>query len=423
MGTSSTQDGRRDPGGTAGFRALRHQGFRVYFAGMLLRGTAVWMQMVSLPWAAVELGAGPAALGVIAGLQFLPTLIISPLGGVLADRYDRARILIATQMGSVIQGLGLFALSVSDSTSLPALAMFALSFGVLTAVELPVRQAYVTDLVPRSEVTSAVSLHSTAWNTTRFIGPALAGLVIATLGVAASFLLSAFAQIAVTASLLWLSRHEVHRLPAVVQTKGVLRSLLDGARFAMAEPRIRTTIVLATVGNILGIQVFQTLAPLYVNDLLGLGGGAYGVFMALWGAGAVVASYVVTIAARNRRRWMVGVALGLAAALGALSRIVWPELAFLIAFLLGFTQIALIQNAIITVQVITPDEYRGRIMGLYTTVFQGTSPIGAFVAGALGEAIGVRGAMTVAAVALSGVVMVSMTRRTWRDQRGRGREP
>ncbi len=373
---------------------------------MLFRGTAVWMQLITLPWAAVALGASPGTLGLIVGLQFLPTLVVSPVGGVIADRLDRGTVLISTQIGSFLQAGILSLLVASDSASLATLAIFALTFGILTAIELPVRQAYVAELVPREVMTSAVSLHATAWNTTRFIGPGLAGACIATLGVAVSFAASSLIAIGVTASMVYLERHRFHRAERIAPKGSVLESMIEGARFAVAEPRIRWALVFVVAGGILGIQSFQTLAPLYVSDSLGLGGGAFGAFMALWGGGAVVAAYVVTLLAHgDRRPWLIGGAGGLAVLLGSLSVIGSVGLAFGVVILLGFFQIALVQNALVTVQVAAPDAMRGRVMGLYTTLFQGTSPFGAFAAGWLAELFGVRGAMAIGAVAL-GVVVV-----------------
>ncbi|MCC6617818.1 MAG: MFS transporter [Chloroflexi bacterium] len=390
-----------------GFRALSHAGFRVYFGGMLLRGTAVWMQMVSLPWLAVELGASPAQLGLIAGFQFLPTLVISPIGGVVADRVDRGRVLTLTQLASVAQAIALAIVASSGGATIPLLAAFALSFGVMTAIELPVRQAYVAELIPRADLTSAVSLHATAWNTTRFIGPGLSGLIIATAGVEACFLASAAAAFAVTVSIIWLEHHRYHRVERTPTNAGIIESLVEGARFAAREPQIRWALLLVTAGGVLGIQVFQTLAPLYVSEALGLGGGGFGAFIALWGGGAVIASYVVTAMARgDRRPWLVGGMLGMAALLGLLAVLESPPLAFGSVIALGFCQIALAQNAMVTVQSSTPDALRGRVMGLYTTLFQGTSPFGAFLAGFLGEVIGIRGSMASGALALGSVAVI-----------------
>lgn len=411
-----------DPSGrrrSDGFRALRQRGYRIYFGGMLIRGTAVWMQLVSVPWLALELGASPVQLGLVVGLQFLPSLVLSPIAGVVADRFDRGRILLVTQTGAFFNATAFAVLATTVEGSLVLVALLALMFGMLTAVELPARQAYLTELVPRDDVTSAVSLHATAWNTTRFIGPGVAGLLIATVGVAGSFAASAVMAIGVAGSVLVLDRYRP-TLPAPRGERGsILASLIEGAAFAFHEPRIRWPLVYLAAAGMLGIQAFQTLSSLYVSGVLGLDGGAYGAFMALWGGGAVAAAYLVTAFARGDRwPWLIGGGAGLAALLGVLAVIESPGVAFVVVVALGFAQIAVVQNVMVSVQQAAPDAMRGRVMGFYTTIFQGTSPFGAFFAGWLAELVGVRlamgaGAALLGMVVVTGALAVRHSRRVW----------
>jgi len=392
-----------------GFRALRHRGYRIYFAGMLARGTAVWMQFIAIPWLAVERGAGPLQVGIVSACLFLPTLFIAPLGGVLADRVNRSAVLIVTQVGGAVHALALLVLVAAGAVDLPLLAVFALLFGVITAAELPVRQSYLTDLVPREEVSSAVSLHATAWNITRFLGPGLAGLLIATVGIEACFGVAAGATVLVATSVIVLRTFDRHRRSTPQLEGSILGALVDGVRYAAAEPRIRWALVLLSSGGVLGIQAFQTLAPLYVSQTLGLGGGAFGGFMSAWGAGALVGALAVTTFGRgDRRRWLLVGASALSVLLAALSLTRWPPAAFALAGGLGLAQISLVQSAMITVQQAVTDDFRGRVMGLYATVFQGTNPLGAVLAGALGASVGIQGAMFVGAIALGGVSLIAV---------------
>lgn len=408
-------DGRdklRDPGGRrrgrSGFRALEHDGFRIYFAGMLARGTAVWMQLVMIPLLAVRLGATPVELGLVTALLFLPTLFIGALGGVLADRVDRGRVLVLTQMGSATLSTALAVLLLTETAALPWVAVAAMAFGILTAVELPVRQAYLTELVPVEDVTSAVSLHATAWNTTRFIGPVVAGLAIAALGMAVSFLIAAVIAVFVSASVGWMERYRRGGRQRDGSTASVLADLREGAVFVIREPRIRWPMLLVAAAGVLGIQAFQTLAPLYGTRELGLDAGAYGLYIGLWGAGAVVAAFVVTaFSGGDRRPWLIGGTLSMAVLLGLIASVGLVALAFALAFALGFAQILLIQNALITVQGAAPDALRGRVMGIWVTVFQGSSPFGALLAGALASLVGVRGAMLAGSAALVVVGIVA----------------
>lgn len=388
-----------------GFPALRHRGYRWYFAGMLGRGAIVWLLFVAIPWYALQLGAGPVELGVVAALQSLPTLFIAPLGGVVADRLHRPRILVACQLlsASVAAGLGLAALA--GAVSVPLLMLGALSLGVVTSLELPVRQAYLTELVPPDLATNAVALHATAWNTARFIGPGLAGLLIATAGIAATFVVAAVMAVAVAGTIVVIERRPWHRRPMAGTSAPVLDSLREGATHALRDPLIRWALVFVTAGGILGIQTFQTLAPLYATDVLGLRAGGYGALISVWGLGAVVAAYAIAwFSHGDRRPWLVAGGLGMACALGAMALVQAVPLAFVLAILLGMAQIALVQNALISVQQAAPDAMRGRIMGLYTTVFQGFSPFGALMAGVSASLLGVTGAMIAASMALAAIM-------------------
>jgi MFS family permease len=391
-----------------GFRALRHRGYRIYFAGMLARGMSVWMQFIAIPWLAVERGAAPLELGIVSACLFLPTIVVAPMGGVVADRVNRSAVLLATQVGGAIHAVSLAGLVAAGVMDLPMLAVFALLFGVLSAAELPVRQSYLSDLVPPDELSSAVSLHATAWNITRFLGPGVAGLLIATVGIEACFGVAAIACVMVAASIVVLRGFDRHRRVMAPVAGSVFGALRDGMRFAAGQPRIRWALVLLSSGGVLGIQAFQTLAPLYVLQTLGLGGGAFGGFMSAWGAGALVGAFGVTIFARgDRRRWLIAGAASLATLLALLSFTRWPPAAFAIAAGLGLAQISLVQNAMITVQQSATDEFRGRVMGIYVMVFQGTNPLGAILAGTLGGTVGISGALLVGAVALGAVAIAS----------------
>jgi MFS family permease len=391
-----------------GLVALGHRGYRLYFVSMLARGTAVWMLFIAIPWLAVERGATPLQLGIVSGCLFLPALFLSPFGGVLADRVDRLKVLLAAQVAAAAHSIILFGLVVTGNASLEVLAVFSLVFGALTAAELPVRQSFLTDLVPPEEVSSAVSLHATAWNTTRFVGPAIAGVVIATIGVAGCFAVSTVATALVALAVIRQRQFTRHQRSVPSSERSVLGALGDGIRYAARSPRIRWALLVLSAGGILGIQAFQTLAPLYVSQTLGLGGGAYGGFMAVWGAGALVGTMVVTLLGRgDRRAWVLAGAASLSGLLGVLSVTRSPAGAFAVAALLGLAQISMIQSAMITVQQATTDEFRGRVMGLYATLFQGTNPMGAVLAGGLATTVGVTGAMLAGAAGLAAVVVIA----------------
>jgi MFS family permease len=391
-----------------GLVALRHRGYRIYFYGMLARGVGAWMLLVAIPWLAIELEATPIELGIVTACLFASTIVVAPFGGVLADRVNRDAVLIVNQLASLALAAVLFTLIATDALSIGVLAVVALVFGLLVAVELPVRQAYLTEFVPPDEVTSAVSLHATAWNVTRFVGPAIAGLLIGTLGVASCFVVAGVASLVVTASLGLLTRFRHHRRARLGPAGGVVSSLLAGVRFALVERRVRWAMAILAAAGIFGIQSFQTLAPLYVADVLELGGGAFGAFMSAWGAGALAAAFAITLLARGDRAWwLIGGLAVHAVLLAVLSLTAWAPVAYAFAALLGFAQIAVVQNSLVAVQIAATDEYRGRLMGLYTTVLQGSIPFGALLAGALAGLWGVSGALLAGATGLAIVAVAA----------------
>ncbi len=401
-----------------GFRALRWPGFRLYFAGMLVRGLAMWMPLVALPWLAVELGASAAEVGLITGAFYLPTLFVGPLGGVMADRVDRRNVLVAVQLCAALLSGAVAVLVSLDLQTLPTVAAASFGLGLVIAVEVPVRQAYMTELVPVRDVSSAASLHATAWNTTRFVGPVLAGVLIAAIGPASPFAVASLASLVVSVSFLWMDRYRELGRQRTDRSHSILSDLRAGAAFARAEPAVRWCLLLILAGGTLGTATFSTLAPIYARDELGVGAEGYGAFLGAVGAGALTAALLVTTFAHgDRRPWLITGVLGMAGLVGGIALAGSMALVFGLAFLLGAAQITLAQNALVSVHGATPDALRGRVMGLWVTIFQGSGLFGALLSGWLADVIGVRAAMLTGAVLLAGVgvvALVTIRRVTWR---------
>jgi len=378
-----------------GFRAFRHPGFRIYFAGMLFRGLAMWMPLVAIPWLAVELGATPAQIGIITGFFFLPTLFVGPMGGVLADRVERRNVLIGAQLFAAALSAAIFVLVATDSQTLPILAAASFGFGLLIAIEVPVRQAFMTEMVPKADMSSAASLHATAWNTTRLLGPVLAGLMIATIGSATPFAFAAVASLVVS----------------------IMFDLRAGATFVVHSPVVSLCLLSIWGAAMFGMATFTTLAPIYAQDELGLGADGYGAFLGASGAGALTAALLVTAFAHgDRRPWLVVGMMSMAALVAGVALAQSTTLVFIFAFLLGAAQIVLAQNALVSVHAATPDDLRGRVMGIWVMTFQASSLFGAIMAGWLADALGVRAAMLAGAFALAliGVIVsVAIRRADW----------
>jgi MFS family permease len=401
-----------------GFRALRAPGFRIYFVGMLFRGLAMWMPLVAIPWLAVELGATPAEIGVITGFFFLPTFLVGALGGVLADRVERRDVLVGAQLlAAALSGL-IFVLIVTETQTLPLLAAASFGFGLLIAVEVPVRQAFMTELVPHSDISSAASLHATAWNTTRFLGPVVAGVLIATVGSASPFLFGVVASLAVSGSFVWMDRYRHAGRQRRDRSASVMSDLRGGASFAFREPAVRWSLVLIWGAAMFGMAAFAALAPVFVPLELGLGADGYGAYLGASGAGALGAALVVTVLAHgDRRRWLAAGVMAMAVLMAGIALTGSTSVAFALAFMFGAAQIVLAQNALVSVHAATPDALRGRVMGLWVMMFQGSSLFGSILSGWLADLLGVRAAMFLGGCALAvvGVVAImAMRRADWR---------
>jgi MFS family permease len=387
---------------SSGFGAFRYAGFRIYFVGMVARGAAMWMPLVAIPWLAVETGSTAAEIGAITALFFLPTLFIGALGGVLADRAERRNVLVMTQTAAAVLSFLVFLVVISDTATLLTLGLAMMGFGALIAVEVPVRQAFMIELVPRSEIASAASLHATAWNVTRLFGPVLAGLLIATIGPAAPFALAAVVSLVVAVSVVWMDRYRDTTRHRGATTKSIAADLREGLDFVLGEPTVRWSFLLIAAIATFGISSFVTLSPLFATEDLSLGAGGFGAFVGASGAGAVTAALLVTAFVRgDRRPWLIVGAGGMALLLALMSFVDILALAFVLAFLMGASQITVAQNALVSVQQATPDDIRGRVMGLWVMVFQGASLVGAILAGWLAELAGVRSAFLVSAIALA----------------------
>ena len=385
---------------------------------MLFRGASMWMPLVAIPWLAVELGATPAQVGIVTGFFFLPTLFVGPMGGVLADRVERRNVLIGAQLFAAFLSAVIFLLVVTDSQSLPMLMAASFGFGLLIAFEVPVRQAFMTEMVPRADISSAASLHATAWNLTRLLGPVAAGMMIAAWGSAAPFAFSALASLLVAASFLWMDRYREKGRQRADRSHSVLSDLRGGASFVLHSPVVRLSMVSIWAAVMFGMATFTTLAPIYAQQELGLGAEGYGAFLGASGAGALTAALLVTTFAHGDRRWwMVLGMLSMAALVAGVGLAQSTTVVFIFAFLLGAAQITLAQNALVSVHSATPDDLRGRVMGIWVMTFQGSSLFGAIIAGWLADALGVRAAMLAGAFALALVGLaatVAIRRADWR---------
>ena len=369
-----------------GFIALRHRNYRLFWYGQIVSLVGTWMQTVSQPWLVLLLGGSPLQLGTVLALQFAPAMVLAPLGGVLADRVDKRKVLIAAQVGAMAQALVLFALTVTGSVEIWHVMVLASVLGVVGAVEMPVRQAFAAELVPRPDLMNAIALNSASFNVARVIGPAVAGLALAFYGPAFNFGVNALSYLAVLFGLWRMNADDLHRSELAQRFESVRHSLAEGLRYARRTPNVLWPLVLLGGMATFGMN-FQTLLPLFARDTLGFGADGYVALFATMGAGSLIGSLGLAFA--GSRRPMLGLMLGggVAFVIGeiilGLTRS--PAFAYGLILVIGLTSMVMINMINVTIQHSVPNELRGRVMALYVTVFAGSVPIGGFFAGTVAE--------------------------------------
>lgn len=377
------------------FRSLRHRNFRLFWTGQLVSVTGTWMQSVAQGWLMHRLTSSPLMLGLLGFCQFLPVTLLSLRAGVVVDRMDKRRLILITQSCALVQAATL-AIVVTTGTVQPWMVLIlALAFGVITAFDLPARQSFLIELVGKEDLSNAIALNSAAFNTARIVGPAVAGVLVATVGEGGCFWLNALSYLAVLASLMRIAT------TAPAEARDASANLMDGVRYAWSVSAVRNLLLLLGVAAGFGFQ-YMVLLPVYARDILGTGAEAYGLLVTAFGLGSLVAAMWMT---RHLSRWdlrrnlLVGLAAGgIGMGLFAWSRILPLSLA--LGFLAGFGLILYVASTNTLIQLTIEDRYRGRIMSLYTLMFIGTAPLGALLAGTIAQRAGAPVATSVSGVIL-----------------------
>lgn len=378
--------GGRPPGGLRrGIAALEHRNYRYYWYGQIVSLIGTWMQSVSQPWLVLLLGGSPIQLGLVLALQFTPSLFLAPLGGVLADRVDKRRALMVTSVAASLQALILFTLTATGVVQIWHVMVLATMLGFVSAIEMPVRQSFAAELVPKRDLVNAIALNSASFNLARVVGPAVAGLALAIFGPAFNFGINAVSYMAVLIGLWRMDPGELHRAERPEQFDTVRRSLAQGLRYAIRTPTVLWPLILLLGMATFGMN-FQTLLPLYARDTLHAGAEGYGALFAVMGAGSLIGSLGLAF---GRRRSLVGLMLGGAAAFVAFELLLGltrdPLYAYPLVLVIGLSSMVMVNTINVTVQNSVSNELRGRVMSLYVTVFAGSAPIGGFLAGSVAE--------------------------------------
>lgn len=386
---SPTATGRRR------FAAFDHRSFRLWFAGQAVSLVGTWMQNLAQSWLVYQLTGSALLMGAVNMCGSLPMLLFTLWGGVLADRFSRRRILIATQAALMLFALVLAALAGGGWIRFWHVLVIATLCGVAMAFDMPARQAMVVDLVGEEDLMNAVALNSSVFNAARIVGPMLAGLLLPVIGAAGCFLCNGISFLAVLVSLC-LMRHTER--PRMAFASSPWSHLAEGFRYVRARPPILLLFVQLTVLGLFG-WTYTVLMPKFAAEVLGVGERGFGLLLTANGVGSLAAS--ITFASRQveprHRRVFLG-ALVFAAALFLFGVSRSMPLSLLCMAVAGCAMITFFTNANTLVQTSTPDALRGRVMGIYSLTFTGTSPLMALQAGALADHFGPPAAIQVGAV-------------------------
>jgi MFS family permease len=397
----------RRPGPAAHLRAFRHRNYRVYWFGQLVSLIGTWMQSVAQGWLMHRLTHSAFSLGLLGFTQFLPVMLLSLWAGAVIDRMDKRRLLYVTQGAALVQA-ALLATVVSTGVARPWMVLaLAFVFGIINSFDMPARQAFVVELVggAKEDLANAIALNSAAFNSARIIGPAIAGVLLATIGEAGCFWLNALSYVAVLVSLAQLA---LPPRPFWHSGRALGSTLMNGVRYAWATRPIRNLLLLLGVTAGIGFQ-YLLLLPVYARDILHAGARAYGLLVTAFGAGALLGAFRVM--GRSRRTALrSNLVIGLAACGTGLAVFAWSRaipLSFVAGALAGFGLIVYVSSTNVLLQLTTEDRYRGRVMSLYTLMFAGTAPLGALGSGAIAQRWGAPVSTTAsAAVMLGGAALV-----------------
>jgi MFS family permease len=379
-------------------RALRHRNFRLFTAGQSVSLLGTWMQQVAVGWLVYRMTQSPLLLGVVSFAALAPGFVIAPFAGVLADRYRKQRIIIATQIAMMCQALVLAGLVLTGHVTVGWILLLMTVMGVATGFDIPARQAFLVDMVgDRADLANAIALNSSIFNAARLVGPALAGFAIAAVGEGWVILLNGLSYMAVLFSLFAMRIDAPTTAP---QTGPVFRRLAEGFRYAFGFAPIRALLGLVATVSLLGVP-FSVLLPVVATEVLGGGPRTLGVLMAAVGFGALAGA--LHLASRSTVLGLGRVIAGAATLFGvSLILLAFANSIYVAVPLLacaGFGMMTQMASSNTVLQTVVDDDKRGRVMSFYTMAFMGTAPFGSLLLGAVADRFGAPAAMAGGGVA------------------------
>ena len=368
------------------FSALRHRNYRLFFFGQMISQIGTWMQTTAQAWLVLELTHSALLLGLVGVLQYLPVMVFSLFGGVLADRFPKRTLLLVTQSVALVQASIMWLLVVTGTVQIWHILLLVALLGITNALDTPTRQAFVGEMVGREDLPNAIALNSSLVNMARVLGPGLGGVLIAWLDVAPLFLLNTISFIAVIIGLVMIDQRTLHALPARRtddKKLSTFQSLREGLFYVWHMPTVLLVISVIGVIALFGIN-FNVMLPLFATDVFHAGPVGFGFISAAYGLGALFSA--LWVAWGNRKPSLRSLLIAAFAFSGleiAFALSPFYTLSFPLIASVGFAQIVMTATANTTIQTVTPNSLRGRVISVYLLVYAGGMPMGNLLAGGL----------------------------------------
>jgi MFS family permease len=388
------------------FRSLRHRNFQLFFSGQMISLIGTWMQTIAEAWLVYRLTGSSLLLGTVGFVGRIPIFLFAPLGGLAADRWNRHKVVIGTQVASMILAFALAALTLLHIIRVWEIMALAALLGVVNAFDVPARQSLLIEMVVRDDLMNAIALNSSMFNGARIIGPAIAGILVARIGEGWCFFANAVSYVAVIVGLLMM---KFTSLRTSSKDTSPYEHIVEGFRYVRRTKPILALVLLIGVVSLVAVP-YSVLMPIFADQILHRGAHGLGILMGSAGVGALLGALTLAI-----RRGVHGLgrvvgaaatAFGVSLVLFAFSNSFWLSVALLIP--VGYAVMLQMSSSNTLIQAMVPDELRGRAMAMYTMMFMGMAPLGSLFAGALAEKIGAPWTVAIGGAAAVAAALVFM---------------
>ena len=367
-------------------RALRYRNFQLFFGGQFISLIGTWMQNVAQAWLVYRITGSSVLLGAVGFSSQIPVFLLSPAGGIVADRFPRRNVVVGTQIASMLLALALAALTLTGTVRIWHVFVLSALLGAVNAFDIPARQSFIVEMVGKPDLMNAIALNSSMFNASRVLGPAIAGILVANIGEGWCFFANGVSYVAVIAGLLMM---RVERREPAPRAGSVVKHVLEGFRFVLESPAVHALLMLLGVVSVTGMP-YTVLMPIFADRILHGGAAGLGWLMGSSGVGALAGALL--LASRQNlkglSRWVALAASGFGAGLVVFSFSHNLRLSEVLLVPIGFAMMIQMGSSNTLIQSMVPDHLRGRVMSVYSMMFMGMAPIGSFLAGVAADRVG-----------------------------------